>query len=442
MTELIAVDQIIEARWVIPVVPRGAVLEHAAVVVDRGRIVDLLPAVEAHLAYQPRELVSLPEQALLPGLVNLHAHAAMTLMRGLADDRTLMEWLNQHIWPAEGKVMSERFVHDGTLLACAEMLRGGITCFNDMYFYPQAAAQAAGQAGMRAMLGLVVIDFPTPYAADADDYLNKGFAARDLLRGNPRISTCLAPHAPYTVSDRTFAKVLTYADQLGLNLHLHLHETRDEIAQGEAQYAMRPLQRMAELGVLGPNLMAAHCVHLTPAEIELLASRGCHAIHCPSSNLKLGSGIAPVAALLAGGVNVGLGSDGAASNNRLDLFQEMRLAALLAKSAGDASSLPASLALEMATLNGARALGMEDRIGSIEAGKQADLIAVDFSSLEMQPCFDPLSHLVYVAGREQVSHTWVDGELRYRQGIHVGIEQDELKEIATQWQVKLKGFHR
>lgn len=441
-SEIILVDQVIEARWVIPVVPRAMVMDHVSVVIDQGRIVALLPTAEARLRYQATTTVALPEHALLPGLINLHAHAAMTLMRGLADDRTLMDWLSQHIWPAENRVVSERFVRDGTLLACAEMLRGGITCFNDMYFFPQAAAEAVEQAGMRAMLGLVVLEFPTPYATDADDYLSKGLAARDNLLGHERIGTCLAPHAPYTISDRTFAKVLTYADQLGLNLHLHLHETREEIAQGEAQDGMRPLQRLAGLGVLGPNVMAAHCVHLTPGEIELLSSQGCHVIHCPSSNLKLGSGIAPVATLLDAGVNVGLGSDGAASNNRLDMFEEMRLAALLAKSSGNAASLPASMALEMATLNGARALGMDDRIGSIEAGKLADLIAVDFSAPEMQPCFDPLSHLVYVAGREHVSHTWVGGELRYQRGIHASIDYVELKEIATQWQGKLKAFHR
>lgn len=442
VTESNKVDLVIEARWVIPVVPRAAVLEHTAVVIKQGCIEAVLPIAEARLRYLAQRTVRLEEHALLPGLVNLHAHAAMTLMRGLADDRTLMDWLKLHIWPAENQVASERFVRDGTLLACAEMLRGGITCFNDMYFFPQAAAEAVDQSGMRAMLGLVVLDFATPYAVDADDYLSKGLAARDALSGNARIDTCIAPHAPYTVSDRTFAKVQTYADQLGLNLHLHLHETRDEISQSKAQYAMRPLGRLASLGVLGPNVMAAHCVHLTQQEISLLVTHGCHVIHCPSSNLKLGSGIAPVADLLGAGVNVGLGTDGAASNNRLDMFAEMRLAALLAKSAGDASTLPASQAIEMATLNGARALGMEARIGSIEVGKLADLVAVDFSSPEMQPCFDPLSHLVYVAGREHVSHTWVDGELQYIRGIHSTIEQSELKEIATQWQGKLKAFHR
>jgi len=435
-------DLVIEARWVIPVRPGGVVMEHAAVIVHNGRIDAILPISEARQRCNAKETINLPDHALLPGLINTHTHAAMNLMRGLADDRPLMAWLNNHIWPAEGQVLSERFVRDGTLLACAEMLKGGVTTFNDMYFFPEAAAEAVNLSGMRAALGLVVLDFPSPYAADADDYLNKGFAARDALRGHPRITTCLAPHAPYTVNDRIFNKVLTYADQLGANIHLHLHETHHEIEQGEAQYGMRPMRRLTELGLMGPNVLAAHCVHMTPIEIETLALQGAHVAHCPGSNLKLGSGIAPVAEMLAAGINVALGSDGAASNNRLDMFAEMRLAALLAKASGDAEVLPAMQVLEMATINGARALGMDDNIGSLEHGKLADMIAVDFSAIEMQPCYDPVSHLVYVAGREHVSHTWVAGELCYERGIHAHIDPAELKEIATLWQGRLKPFHQ
>ena len=431
----------IEARWIIPVVPQEVVLEHMAVLVRDGRIVAILPIAEARQQYQASKTTVLNDHALIPGLINSHTHAAMTLMRGLADDIALMPWLQQHIWPAEESAVSARFVHDGTLLACDEMLRGGVTCFNDMYFFPQAAAEAIDRSGIRANLGLVMLEFPSPYAGDADDYLNKGLAARDQLMGHSRITTCLAPHAPYTISDRTFGKVLTYADQLGLNVHLHLHETLDEIAQSERQYGLRPIQRLAGLGMLGPNLLAAHCVHLTAAEMVLLSSHGCHIAHCPTSNLKLGSGIAPVSALAEAGVNLGLGTDGAASNNRMDLFAEIRLAALLAKAAGDASALPSFQALEMATLNGARALGLDDRIGSIEVGKMADLVAVEFSAPEMTPCYDPLSHLVYVAGREHVSHTWVAGELRYARGVLSSIEQIELKEIAASWQARLKQFH-
>lgn len=436
-------DWVIEARWLVPVVPHAAALEHHSIVVDAGRIVAILPTSEARLHYCGRQTISLDEHALIPGLINLHTHAAMSLMRGLADDLPLMDWLQQHIWPAEKQLVSERYVRDGTLLACAEMLRGGITCFNDMYFYPKSAADAILQAGMRATLGLVVLEFPSGYASDAEDYLEKGLAARDDLRANPTLSFSLAPHAPYSMENSSFDKVLTYAEQLNLGMHTHLHETLQELQQSEARYGMRPLARLAELGLLGPNLVAAHCVHLTPVEIAMLADYGCHVAHCPSSNLKLASGIAQVADLLAAGVNVALGTDGAASNNRLDMFGEMRLAALLAKGvSGDAAAVSASAALQMATIRAAHALGMEQHIGSLESGKMADITAVRIADPETLPCFDPVPHLVYVAGREHVSHVWVAGELRYQEGVYADIEPAELKEIIAVWQPKLNQYRR
>jgi len=436
---IINADLVIEARWIATVVSIQPILESHSVVIQAGVIVDLLPISTARQKYTATTLVCLDDHVLIPGLINLHTHAAMSLMRGIADDMPLMAWLDQHIWPAEQAVVSEHYVKDATLLACAEMLSGGITCFNDMYFYPQATAITASEAGMRANLGLIVLEFPSAYASDADDYLQKGFAAHDSWRNNPLISSSIAPHAPYTVSDQTFEKVITYAEQLGLGIHTHLHETRDEVAQSEAQYGLRPLQRLAEFGLLGPNLVAAHCVHLQSNEIEMLAEYGCHVAHCPSSNLKLASGIAPVAQLLAQGVNVGLGTDGAASNNRLDVFAEMRLSALLAKGvSGDATVIPAHQALEMATINAAKALGLDHKVGSIEVGKLADMAAVKLSDLAMNPCYDPISHLVYTCGREQVTHTWVAGELRYSNGVYANIEPVELKEIINTWQPKLR----
>jgi len=433
------VDLLISPQWVIPVVPKSLILEDHSVVVKDGRIVDVLPQVDARRRYSAKQNVVLAGHALMPGLINLHTHAAMSLMRGLADDLPLMRWLNEKIWPAESAFMSEAFVQDGTLLACAEMLLGGTTCFSDMYFFPSSAAFAVEQAGIRACLGLVVLDFPTAYASDADDYLNKGLAARDALRDVKGITTCLAPHAPYTVGNRTLEKVLTYADQLNLGIHIHLHETSDEIEQSEAQFGMRPLQRMANLGLLGPNLIAAHGVHLTSSEIELLAEHGCHIAHCPTSNLKLASGIAPIVELLNNGVNVGVGTDGTASNNRLDMFGEIRFAALLAKGAsGNAEALPANQALEMATINAAKALGMDDRIGSLEVGKSADMVAVDLSQLETQPCFDVISHLVYAAGREQVSHVWVNGQTVVEDRRLASIDVREVLEKAKLWQKRLQ----
>ena len=417
--------------------PCGTLADHAVVVQD-GRILDVLPAAAATARYDAAQTVPLPTHALMPGLVNLHGHAAMSLLRGFADDQPLMAWLNDHIWPAEKQHVSEALVRDGTLLAAAEMLAGGITCCNDMYFYPQAAGEAFLQAGMRATLGLIVLEFPSAYASDADDYLAKGLAMRDALRGEPLLSFAFAPHAPYTVGDATFVRIGTLAEQLGLPIHTHIHETADEIRDSLKQHGLRPLERLARLGLLGPNFIGVHAIHLDDAEIELLARRGCHVAHCPSSGLKLASGIAPIAGLIRAGVNVGFGTDGAASNNRLDLFAEMRLAALLAKGAsGDAAALPAAAALEAATLGAARALNLDSQIGSIVPGKRADLIAVDLHGHSSQPVFDPVSHLVYVTGREHVTHVWIDGKLKLNDRRLVDLDTDDLTARAAYWRTKL-----
>src|SRR3977135_4170274 len=432
------IDLLISARWVIPVEPAGAVLNDHSVAVSEGRIVAVLPSAAAGERFEAREPLRLDRHALIPGLVNLHTHAAMTLLRGLADDLPLMAWLKDHIWPAESRHVSPEFVYDGTLLACAEMLRGGVTCFNEMYFFPEAAARAALDSGMRAALGLIAFEFPTADAGDADDYIAKGLAARSALREDPLLSVCMAPHAPYTVSDRTFAKVVTIAEELDLPIHTHLHETQQEIEESLTRYKARPLARLRSLGMLGPRLVAAHAVHLEDEEIAMLAHHGASIAHCPSSNLKLASGFAPVAAMLARGINVGIGSDGAASNNRLDMFQEMRTAALLAKAVGnDAQAMPAHRALAAATLHGARALGLEASIGSLAPGKSADLCAVAFDEPELAPCYDPVSHLVYSAGREHVSHVWVAGEPRVREKKLVGFENRGLNNRVLLWQNKL-----
>ncbi|MEW5965959.1 MAG: TRZ/ATZ family hydrolase [Pseudomonadota bacterium] len=430
-------DLVLLPHWVVPVEPDGALTDHAVVVRD-GAILDVLPAGAAGARYAARETLALPGRALIPGLVNLHGHAAMALLRGYADDQPLMAWLNARIWPAEKKHVSEVFVRDGTLLAAAEMLAGGVTTCNDMYFHPQAAAEAFLQAGMRATVGMIVMEFASAYAVDADDYLAKGLAVRDALKEEPLLAFAFAPHAPYTVSDASFARINTLAEQLGVPIHTHIHETADEIRDSLRQYGVRPLERLARLGLLGPNFIGVHAVHVNEAEIESLAGHGCHVAHCPASNLKLASGIAPVAALARAGVNLGLGSDSAASNNRLDLFADMRLAALLAKGAsGDAAALPAAAALKMATLAGARALNLDDRIGSIVPGKRADLVAVDLGGLAAQPVFDPVSHLVYVAGREHVTHVWVDGRPKLADRRLVDLDTADLAARAAYWRGKL-----
>ena len=412
----IAQGTLLSARWVVPVEPAGAVLEDHAVAVRDGKIEALLPAKQAAARFPGYEEFPLAHHVLMPGLVNAHTHAAMSLLRGLADDLPLMRWLEEHIWPAEGKHVSRDFVRDGTLLACAEMLRGGITCFNDMYFFPDASLEAALAAGMRSVQGMIVIEFPSAYASDAADYLRRGLEVRDRSRDEPLASFCLAPHAPYTVSDSSLKTISTLAAELDVPVHIHLHETKGEIERSLAEHGVRPLERLARLGLVGPGLVAVHAVHLEDPEIEQLARQSASVVHCPSSNLKLASGFARVAKMLAAGVNVALGTDGAASNNRLDLFQEMRSAALLAKAAAeDAQAMPAHEALRAATLAGARALGLEKVTGSIEPGKAADLIALDFRAPELVPCYDVVSHLVYAAGRENVSHVWVAGRLLMRE---------------------------
>ena len=430
-------DLIIDARFVVPVQPAGALPAHSVVIAD-GRIQDVLPTADTHARHRGVPRVALTDHVLIPGLVNLHTHAAMSLMRGLADDLPLMQWLKEHIWPAEARHVSEQFVYDGTLLACAEMIRGGVTCFSDMYFFPEQAGRAALAAGMRAALGIICIEFHTVYASDAQDYLHKGLATRDALKHEALLSFCMAPHAPYTVSDASFEQILTYAEELQIPIHLHLHETEDEIQESMSRFGLRPVERLRRLGLLGPGLIAVHAVHLDAPEIALLQQVGAHVAHCPGSNLKLGSGIAPVPALLDAGVNVGLGTDGAASNNRLDVLQEMRIAALLAKGASmRPTALPAERALEMATLAGARALGLDHEIGSITPGKSADLTALNLAGLSVSPCYHPTSHLVYAAGREQVSHVWIRGEMVLENGSFTMLDPAELAARAALWQQRL-----
>jgi 5-methylthioadenosine/S-adenosylhomocysteine deaminase len=350
-----------------------------------------------------------------------------------------MQWLEEHIWPAEMKHVSREFVRDGVLAACAEMLRGGITCFNDMYFFPDASLEAALACGLRSAQGMIAFEFPSAYGADAADYLRKGLEVRDRYADEPLVSFCLAPHAPYTVADDTFRKIATLAAELDVPVHVHLHETRGEVERSLAEHGVRPLERLARLGLVGPGLIAVHAVHLDEAEIDLLARHNCSVVHCPSSNLKLASGLAPVAAMLKKGINVALGTDGAASNNRLDLFQEMRTAALLAKAVGDdARAMPAHAALRAATLAGARALGLDGLTGSIEPGKAADLAALDFSSPALAPRYDVASHLVYAAGREHVSHVWVAGRMLLRDGMLEVPALSGLNPRLEVWQNALK----
>jgi 5-methylthioadenosine/S-adenosylhomocysteine deaminase len=433
------IDTLIYARWVIPVEPQGLVLYEHAVAVDGGRIVEVLPADTARTRYRALNVHELDGHALLPGLINVHTHAAMTLFRGLADDLPLMDWLNQHIWPAEQRWVGPQFVTDGSRLAFAEMIRGGTTCFSDMYFFPEQTAEAAIESGLRAMLGMVFIDFPTAWARDAEEYFRKGLALHDRYLNHPLIRTAFAPHSPYTVSDAPLKKINALAQELGIPIQMHVHESEEEIAQSMEQHGKRPLERLAELGLLGEHLIAVHMTQLEWPDIELIARHGVHVAHCAESNLKLASGFCPVMDLLGAGVNVAIGTDGAASNNDLDMLGEMRSAALLAKGmARDPRALPAAQVLTMATLNAARALGMEQSIGSLRQDKQADLIAIDLNQPETQPVYDPISQLVYSAGRSQVTNVWVAGRQLLRDRELLTVNEAEALARAAEWAAKIR----
>jgi 5-methylthioadenosine/S-adenosylhomocysteine deaminase len=432
------VDTLIHARWIIPVEPEFVTYDHHSLVINGGKIIDLLPTELAKQTYQGKTTEHLDNHALLPGLINCHTHAAMTLMRGIADDLPLMDWLNNHIWPLEQKWMSETFVKDGTDLAIAEMILGGTTCFNDMYFFPEITAKQAIHHNIRAKVGLIVIDFPSVWARNSDEYIEKGLSLHEQLRQSELCTTAFAPHAPYTISDEPLQKIKTLADELELPIHIHLHETLHEVEQAQSNSGQRPLQRLQKLGLINPSLIAVHMTQLTDEEISLFAESGAHIVHCPESNLKLASGFCQVAKCLNAGINVAIGTDGAASNNDLDMFGEMRSAALLGKAvAGDASAIPAMTALRMATINGAKALGLDNCCGSLSIGKAADIIAVDLNHLETQPLYCPVSQIVYAASRQQVTDVWVAGKRLLKNRYLTTFNINDLKAKIADWQQHL-----
>jgi 5-methylthioadenosine/S-adenosylhomocysteine deaminase len=441
MTNPQTIDLLVIPRWLIPIEPAAdRVLEDHALAVDGGRIVDVLPVDFARQTYAPRETITLPHHALLPGFVNAHTHSAMSLMRGLADDLALMDWLQNHIWPAEGKHVGKAFCADGVRLAAAEMIRGGTTCFSDMYFFPDATAEVAAQVGLRAVVGMIVMDFPTAWAADWQEYLHRGLDVFERVRNLPRVSTAFAPHAPYTVSDAPLLRIRELANELNVPVHMHVHETAGEVKNAIAASGKRPWTRLRELDLLGTDFIAVHMTQLSDAEIAEAGTLGVSVVHCPESNLKLASGFAPIAKLLAAGVNVALGTDGAASNNDLDMLGEMRSAALLAKAvAGDARALPAPMALQMATLSGARALGLEAEIGSLVKGKSADFIAIDLDHPSTQPVYNVLSQIVYAASRDQVTDVFVGGRALLRKGQLQTMDQDAAIARGREWRDCIRG---
>jgi 5-methylthioadenosine/S-adenosylhomocysteine deaminase len=433
-----SIDTLLNARWIIPVEPPETVLEDHSIALLNGRILEILPTSHAPARYRWDVCVKLDTHVLIPGMINAHTHAGMNLLRGLADDMPLMQWLNEHIWPAENRWVNEKFTHDSVQLAIAEMLRGGVTCFNDMFYFSEVIAHTAASCGMRACVGLIVLDFPTMYASNAAEYISKGLAVHDQFKGDTLISTAFAPHAPYTVSDTPLKQIRHYADELDIPIHIHVHETANEVNQSLTLWGKRPLARLIDLGLASRTLNAVHMTQLEDNEIEHLAIIGAHVVHCPESNLKLASGFCPVQKLMDAGINVALGTDGVASNNDLDMFGEMRTAALLAKGvAVDATALPAGYALRMATLNGARALGLSDEIGSLEAGKAADIVAITLDDIETMPFFNLHSQLVYATGRDKVTDVWIAGQRVVNRRQLTTIDESHLKQRVKEWNERI-----
>lgn len=435
--------KLIHARYVVPVRPQDVVLENYGVVVCDDVIRAVLPLAEAKESWPDAELIDLSDHLLIPGLVNAHTHAPMTLLRGYADDMELPVWLRDHIWPAEREFVGPEFVADGTRLAIAEMLRSGTTCFNDMYFFADSAIEVCLETGMRASIGITIIEIESAWAVDVESYVEKGLALHEHWKSEPLISFTLSPHAPYTVSDETLDRIALLSVERGLPVHMHLLETEWEIKQSLQQHDLHPLVRLNLRNLFNNKLQAVHMTQISNEDIDRLIATGAHVIHCPQSNLKLASGICPLSSLLKAGVNVALGTDGAASNNDLDLLAEAQTAALLAKGvSGDAEAAPAFQVLEMMTINGARALGLEERIGSIEVGKQADLCALNLNSPETQPLHNVVSQLVYAASSRQVSDVWVAGKRLLAEGKLTTIDLDVVLDSARKWQARLAGMEQ
>ena len=436
------IDLLLNCKWIIPIVPENQTLTDCAIAIDNGKIIGLLPQAEAARRFSAGKVQDLDHHIVMPGLVNSHGHAAMSLLRGYADDLPLRSWLENHIWPAEAKFLSEEFVRDGTRLSIAEMIRSGTTCFADMYFFDEAIATEVRNSGVRSQISFTVLDFPTPYGKNADDYIHKGLALRDNCKDQPLIKIACAPHAPYSVSDRALGILATYANELDMAIHIHCHESAGEITESLKAYDCRPLERLEKLGLLLPQTQLVHMTQITEDDIALVRDHNCHIMHCPQSNLKLANGFCPVVKFIENEVNVALGTDSAASNNTLDLFSEIKSASLLAKAvSGDAASLDAHAALRMATINGAKALAWDNEIGSLESGKQADIIAVKIDSISQQPLYNPASQLVYTNSGSQVSHSWVAGKMLLENRKLCTINERSLIQTTEQWRKKIHSNH-
>ncbi len=427
-------DFIVNAGWIATVDSENRVLKQGSIAVRDGRILGVCPQAECQQQFHSEQIIEMPGHLLCPGFVNGHNHAAMSLLRGYADDLPLMTWLEQHIWPTESKYVDEEFAEDGVRLAIAEMLKGGTTCFTDMYFFPDTSARLAHQYGIRAQVAFPVLELETAWASCPDEYIDKGLQVVDDFKHSSFADVCFGPHAPYTVSRATLEKVATLANELDANIHIHAHETEHEVSSFVAEHKQRPVEMLNEIGLASPRLQCAHMVHASASDIELLAATGTHVVHCVRSNLKLASGLFRLHSMLDAGVNVSLGTDGAASNNSLSMLSEMNISAIMAKAvAGKADAVSAAQALRTATINGARAIGRDDSIGSLETGKQADFFAIDVDRIECMPMYEPVSHLVYSAQNSHITDVWTAGEKRVSNGQLTQIDENAIRNKTEQW---------
>jgi 5-methylthioadenosine/S-adenosylhomocysteine deaminase len=431
-------DLRIDAHWIVPIetTNQQVLIDHCLLIKD-GIILAIEPQSSCQIS--AAETLDLGQQLLMPGWVNAHGHAAMSLFRGLADDLPLMDWLQEHIWPAEAQHVDEDFVKQGTDLAIAEMIQSGTTTFADMYFYPQQSGEAALASGIRAVCFAPVLDFPTNYAQNSDEYIRKAVECNDRFNNHPMnaqglVQIGFGPHAPYTVSDEPLKEITVLADQLDMPVQIHLHETAFEVSESLEKFDKRPTQRLMDIGFLNERVSCVHMTQINEHDIQILQKTGASVVHCPESNLKLASGFCPTARLSAANIALAIGTDGAASNNDLDMFGEVKTAALLAKGVSqDARAMPAIEALTLATLGGARALGIDNITGSLLPGKAADIQAIDFNSLSSQPVFDPISHLVYCAKSSHVSHVWVNGQYLLKEGKLTTLNEEALINQAKAW---------
>lgn len=434
------VDLIIKPQWILPIVPANTIFEDCALIVDRGLIKAVLPNLEADRLYQAKKQIELPGQALMPGFVNAHGHAAMTLLRGYADDLSLETWLNDHIWPIEARLVSDEFVRDGSKHAIAEMIRSGTTCFSDQYFFPEIVAEVAVQAGIRCRIAFPILEFPSAWGQGPDEYIHKGLSLRDDYKNHHLVDIAFGPHAPYTLEDVSLQRVAVLAEELDAHIQIHLHETASEVADSLKLHGVRPIERMENLGILGPRTEAVHMTQLIDSDIELLSRYNTSVIHCPQSNLKLASGLCPVTKLRDSGITVGLGTDSAASNNNLDMLKEVNYASLVAKVVADnASSLNAFESLQMATLASAKAMGIDDQLGSLEVDKRADMISISIDQLHVEPVYNIASQLVYASQSSQIQNSWVAGNQILDNRQLTTLNEQEIRARSKDWAQRIAG---